>query len=461
MPTLKQYWSDEVTRIGTALTAAQADLATQRAGVLAAEAAQRDTANLVRSQGDAVAAARRALSAIPMPADGDPLLAAMQAALVGLHSAQASLAEGAYRLLVQRAALQRTEAAVQRLGAELAAAKATLDKETQAADARQALADKFGVTGSLANLIPDAQAALAAHKATAVARVEGEFPTSATPAKDFLGRVRARAQLVRDIAASAGDVEQPAYAAANPALAVAQRAFDAAVAALQAVADAGAQAAADSDTLARLAALPAPNPPSSYPILTRWQHELLFDAGKQTTRENTLAALTAVDEARSAVIPVQVAYEKALHAAMQAEPDKTVAQLDATTLAAEKGALDPKLGDLATARNTYGAVAAADRQLLDEWFAAVPDSLWSALDALDGAVGRLEKLTGSPTPGDLVTAITTAETNLEAALRAAREADRQTLGGQFALQGASAGLGAERDTVAARAGAMAHSSALF
>ena len=461
MPTLTQYWSDEVTRIGSALIAAQGELSLLRGAVLSAEATQRTTANLVRSNGDAVAAARRGLAAIPMPADGDPLLATMEAALVALHTAQATLAEGQRELLVLRARLQDAEATVQRLTAELAGAQATLDRETQAAAARQALADRFGAGGSLANLLPDAQAALAAHQATAADRVEGEFPTSATAAEDFLGRVRERARLVRDIAASAADVERPAYTAANTALAVAQRDFDAAVAALQTTADAGAQVAADIATLARLAVLPAPHPPDSYPVLTRWQHDLLHDPGRQAQREATLALLTAVDDARRAVIPFQVAYDQALAAAMKAEPDKTVAQLDATTLSAQRGALDAALGQVDIARNAYAAADPADRTLLDEWFAAVPDALWEALDALDGAVGRLEKLTGSPTPGDLAAAMDAAEVTLEAALRAAREAGRQTQGGQRAVQRATARLGAERDTVAARASAMARSGTLF
>lgn len=461
MPTLTQYWSDEVTRLGGALNAARGALALLRGAVLTAEATQRTAADLVRSHSDAVAAARRALAAIPMPADGDPLLAAMEAALVALHATQAVLAEGQRNLLTLRARLQDAEATVQRLTAELAAAQATLDRETRAADARQALAARFDPGGSLANLIPDAQAALTAHRTTAVARVEGEFPTSATPAQDFLGRARARARLVRDIAASAVDVERPAYAAANPALAVAQRDFDAAVAALQSTADAAAQVAADIATLERLAALPAPNPPDSYPILTRWQHDLLHDPARQARREATLALLTAVDEARRAVIPLQVAYDQALHAALKAEPDRTVADLDATTLSAQRGALDTALGQLDTARSAYAAAAPADRALLDAWFAAAPDALWEALDALDGAASRLEKLTGSPTPGDLAVAMNAAEVSLEAALRAAREAERQTLGGQRALQRATARLGAERDTVAGRASAMARSSTLF
>jgi len=89
MPTLTQYWNDEVTRLQAALASAQSDLALLRTAVPSSEAAQRTTADEVRKQADAVAAARRELAAIPMPADGDPLLNAMEDAQVALHASQA------------------------------------------------------------------------------------------------------------------------------------------------------------------------------------------------------------------------------------------------------------------------------------------------------------------------------------------------------------------------------------
>lgn len=460
MATLTQYWNDEVTRIGNALDAVQADLTGLRAAVAAAEAGQRSTADAVRAQSDALAAARRALAGIAMPADGDPLLVAMEAALVALHGAQAALAAGELSLQAQRAELQRAEQTASSLAGELAGARLALERETAAGETRQDMVDLL-TTGGLATLVADVTDILNTHQATATSRVEDEFPSSATPDQDFLTRVRARRALVQSIAASSGKVEEAAFAANNPALAQAQRTFTAAAAAVQAAAESGASVAADSATLARLAALPAPNPPTSYSILTRWQHDHLHDASKQATREATLAELAKVDDARQAVTAAQEAYAKALDAALKAEPDKTVAQLDATTLSTEKTALDGKLSDLSNARNAYNALAAGDRQALDEWFAAVPDALWAALDDLDGAVARLEKLKGPPTPGDLITAMNNAETALEAALRAARLAERQTAGGQLALQRAGGQWRAERDTAVGRAVAMARCSALF
>lgn len=461
MTTLKQYWTDEVTRIGNALSDTQSKLAALRTAVMTAETGQRSTADSVRSQRDAVAAARRALAAIPMPADGDPLLDAMESALVALHAAQAALANDECRLLEMRAELARTEQRAAQLGADLVAAQQALDKETLAADARNSLIGRL--TTALPALVSDATDALNTHQATASARVESEFPTSATASKNFLARARARRALVQAIAASATGVEDAAYAASNTALAKAQRDFDATVAAAQALADAPGQLVADTATLARLAALPAPNPPTSYSILTRWQHDLLHDSSKKTKRETVLAKLTAVDDARSQVIAAQAAYDNALHAAMKAEPDKTVAQLetDIAAVSAAKTALDAKLASLATARGDYTALSAGDRQTLDEWFAAAPDTLWDALDSLDGAVARLEQLKAAPALSTVTTALDTAESALEAALRAVRLDGRQTAGAQRAGQRAAALLDAQRNTAAARATAMARSDALF
>lgn len=462
MPTLLQYWTDEVTRIGTALAGAQSDLATLRSDLLSAEAEQRNTADAVRESSDAVAAARRALAAIPMPADGDPLLDDMEDALVALRAAQAELANGNLALLLQRAQQQQAEQTVQGLTADLAAAQAAKAAAQTAADARQALADKFAVGGSLENLVSDALAALAAHKADASARVEDEFPSNSGDAdKSLLDRVRARAALLQDIAAATARIESAAWTANNTALAKAQRDFNAALAALQATADAAAQVAADSATLARLAALPVPNPPLSYPILTPWQHALLHDTDLQTQREDTLALLTAIDTKRHDLIAPEEAYYKALYVARANEPDKTIAQLDATTLATERSALDAALQAVQDARDDYDALPADDREALDNWFAAVPDKLWAELDALDGAVARLEKLSGSPTPADLIAALTAAEVALEAALRASREEERSTQGGLAALAEATASLSAVRDSLSARRAAMTRSSAQF
>jgi hypothetical protein len=465
MPTLTQYWNDEVSRIETALAAAQSDLALLRSAVQSQELTQRANTDGVRQHADEVAAARRALGTIPMPADSQPLLDAFASAIAALRASQSAIALDGYELLFDRATLTRGEGMVQQLTADLAEAKTASTKATQAEAQRAALVAKFQAGGSLENLVVDAKAALTDHEATAKARVESEFPNNAAAEKSFIARVRDRAALLTEIEVSAAQVEAPAYLACKGAVASLQRDFDAAVAQLQDIANASAQVAADSATLARLAALPAPNPPTSYSILTRWQHDLLFDAAKEAQREATLATLTDVDDARRALIAKQEAYDKALNDASLTEPDVSLADLNATTLATEKGELDTALQDLQDAHDAYAALSADDRKALNEWFAAVPDTLWDALGALDAVLSRLHTLaafaSSAALASSLTTAITTAETAFEAALRAARITQRQKRGAELACSRAQGNYQAWRDMAGPLQSGIPHFSTLL
>ena len=454
--TLAQYWTDEVTRLSARLVTQRAEVAAQRATLLAAQAVKLSASDALRTQAAAVDAARKALAGIPMPADGDPLLAAMELALVALADAQAALASADFVAQAASAELKRQQAQESDLDAELAAAKATLVRETLALAARQAMIDKL-TTGSLATLVADATTVLAASETTARARVEGEFPSSATNAKNFLKRVRARRGIVEDSLKTAGVVEAAAYAADTSALAQAQRAFGAAADAVRVAAESAPQLDADKATLVRLAALPAATA-TTFPIVTRWQHGRLHDASKKTARETALAKLTDVDAALIATRTAQQAYDTALHVAMKVEPDKTQAQLDATTLTTERGTLTTKLADLTTAR---GAMTVDELAAVSTWFAAVPEKLWEELDKLDIALARLTALVGPPTPADLITALTAAQTALTAALTADRLATRQQAAADAAHARAAGAQAAERETAPMRAKAYAHSAALF
>lgn len=454
--TLAQYWTDEVTRLSARLVTQRAEVAAQRATLLAAQALQLSASDALRTQAAAVEAGRKALAGIPMPADGDPLLAAMELALVALAEAQAALASADLAAQAAGAELKRQQAQESDLDAALAAAKAMVTQETTARATRQVMIDKL-TTGALSTLVADATAVLAASEATARARVEGEFPSSATNAKNFLKRARARRGIVEDSLKTAGVVEAAAYAADTSALAQAQRAFDAAAEAVRVVAEAAPRFDADKATLERLAALPAATA-TTFPIVTRWQHERLHDASKKTARENALAKLTDVDLALIAARTAQQAYDTALHVAMKAEPDKTQAQLDATTLATERGTLTTKLGDLATAR---GAMTADELAAVKAWFAAVPEKLWEELDKLDTALARLAALVGPPTPANLIATLTSAETALTTALTADRLARRQQAAADAARARAAGAQAAERETASTRAKAYAHSAALF
>ncbi|WP_313952981.1 hypothetical protein [Accumulibacter sp.] len=457
MATLTQYWNAEVTRLATALSAEQVALASLRNSLAAAQAVQRAAADAVRSQGNAVTAARKALAGIPMPADGDPLLLQMEQALAELAAARVGLANAELEVQGLRADLGRQQQRAEVLTEELGVARTVLLQATQDAAARAAMADAL-TTGDLAGLAADAAAALAADAANARARVESEFPSSATAAKDFLKRVRARRAIVEASASAAVSVESAAFNASHDALAQAQRAYAAAQQGVVALHQAAPALAADSATLSRLAALPVAVPPTSFPILTQWQRAHLHDASKKSARETALAKLKDVDDAGAAVRVAQASYDQALYAALKAEPDATQAQLDATTISAERTTLDGKLADLMTAR---AALDGGARATLQAWFAAVPDTLWEALEGLDRALARLTLLQGPPTAAALLSALNAAETSLASALSAARLAQREANGADAAYRRASAARLAENETQGQRALAFARSSAAF
>lgn len=457
MATLTQYWTDEVTRLDTALRAEQAAVATLGNDLAAAQAAQRASADAARHAADDLAAARRALAAIPMPADGDPLLRRMEEALVALATANGRLADGELAVQRRRAGLAAHQERAAELASELDAARRALAQASQDAVVRAAMADAL-ISGSLAGLAADATAALGSFGADARARVEGEFPASGTAEKDLLKRVRARRAIVEASVSSAATVEAVAFTASHDAVGQAQRAFDAARQALAARFQAASALATDAATLERLAALPAALPPTRFPILTPWQRARLHDASRQSARESALVKLKAVDDAQLALRSAQASYDQALYAARQAEPDATLAQLEATTLSAPRAALDGKAADLASAR---AALDAGERALLQSWLAAVPDTLWEALDGLDGALARLTRLQAPPTAATLLAELDSAEAALVGKLSAARLAQRKVAAASAAQRRASADQLAESETQRQRATAIARSASLY
>ncbi|MCG2593193.1 hypothetical protein LZ009_10415 [Ramlibacter sp. XY19] len=453
---LLQYWTDEVNRL-TALRALQQPVVTAaRAALTGTKAVQQTASDAVRTQALALETARLALAGIPMPADGNPLLLAMETALIGLAEAQATLASTGMAVQTQAADLARKEAQLAATEAALEEAESESLRELDESTARQGLASAL-LTGNLATLAADAAATLATFEATARSRVEGEFPTNATNAKSFIKRVRDRREMVRESARAATDVETAALTAANSALALASRRFQRATLALRAAADAAPRVDADASVLARLAGLPAPTA-TTFPILTAWQRDRLHDSTKKAARETALAKVAAIDAAVAAVRPAQQAYDIALHAAMKADPDKTQAQLDAGAVATERAALDAKITAVATA---HAAITVAELDVVKSWFASVPQPLWDALEKLDLAVSRLTALSGSGSPATVLAELTAAETAFAAALGADRLATRKVIGAALALDRASTMREAEQETVGSRANAYAHSAALF
>lgn len=460
MSTLTQYWIDEASRLDQTLGAARTDTGTARLAQAAAQTQSRLAADAVRVASDMVAVARKALAGIPTPADGDPLLLAMSQALIAWHEALHAQASADLALQVAKAEVERLQALEAALLLDLTEVKAAQQLESKAALQRAAAVAALDVGGRWATLAADATQALSDAEAGARARVEGEFPTNATANKNFLARVRARRALVLDSAVQAQDVATTGLAASTAALAQAQRQFDQAWQAVRSLVDTAPRLADDRDTLVRLAALPAPHPtaPVSYPILTPAQHDELFDAGLKSAREAALVKLTAADDAEKDWRKAQSVYDKALNAALKANPAKTVADLNAAEVKTEFDDLTAKAGARTTKRNDLTSDAAA-YAILQAWFAAVPDVLWDTLDQLDNAIARLNVFKGAPTPAQRLQDLAARETDLVTALSAARLATRtQRIADQAALRALGQSQ-AELATAARRAKAASRDTA--
>ncbi len=454
--TLMDYWTGESARLALAASAHQAAVAALRLQVQAMQGVQSDAAAAATAQGKAVDAARKALSGIAMPADGDPLLVAMAAALAAFAQARADQASSELQVQSLKTELALEESTLATLVAQAKAAAARLAIETTAAALRLAMGISLK-TGDLSTLAADATTALA-NQATATSRVESEFPTSAAPATNFLARARARRALVTDSATQAATVDATALAASQSAADQARSAFDLATAAVQATFLAPTQLAADTSLLAAFAALPAPDAPTSYPILTPSEHAHLDDPTLEAAREAALGKLTDVDRAHVLARSAQTTYDTALLAAMQADADATIDALNAGAVSAQYTALQARVADLATAR---AALDADELATLQDWFAAVPDALWDALDGLDAAVVRLGALAGVPSPSDLVDQMNDAESALVAAMTTAATTARQAVGAQRAWLRADGIASAESATLAQRARAYSRSAALL
>lgn len=457
MSTLSTYWSGEVARLTLALSDTRAALSSARTALGVAQQAGRLAADAVRSASDAVDAARRALGGIPMPADGDPLLVAMAQALITLREAQQAQSRAELGLLQARGEQRRLELLEADTQAELAQAQTAQSQAQRSADERQAVADALTL-GAWATLVPDATQALTDFEATARARVEGEFPSHATASKDLLKRVRARRALVTTSATQALEAEALAFQDSHDALAQAQRRFDEAWQAVRTVIDAAPRLADARDALSRLAALPAPVAGTRYPIVTVAQHDALFHAGLKAKRESMLVKLSTADDAEQAARSAQLVYDKKLYAAMKAHPGQTRAELEATVLAADLVTLNAALLLRQTTRDDLQSNA-ADYAVLQAWFAAVPDTLWEALDQLDTAIARLNQLKHADVPANLLAAVSAREADLVAALEAATLSRRTQ---QAATQAALIALNlqqAEASAAARRARAVSRSTA--
>lgn len=430
--TLTTYWSTELATLDAALTAMRAELATAQTDAHAAAIAAAAASALVRTTQDAVDAARRQLSGVAMPADGDPLLEAMRDAIKAWRQAsadQVAKAASAQQADARRAALQ---ARVDSLVAAQAEAKLAQQQETKASAQRTQWAT-IATTVPVSGLPAAAKAALTANQVAATTVVEADFPT-------FLDRARARRALAQAVAdgvaavAAASLTDNTTWAESSTRkqdlVARKQRAFDAAVEDLRRFAE---SAPRTNQAIADLAALST----AASVLSSAERAELITSTtALRTKRENALKLLAARDVKQGEWLTAQTDYAKALYAAKVAAPDKTEAQL----LTADPTGLQVKFDAIGTKKTALDAADAllgddsptSDRTVLKTWFAAVPDVLWAQLDKLDASVALL-LATKVIVPATLVTAVNNAEDALAKALADARLEARQVVARQQGL----------------------------
>lgn len=456
MSTLTQYWSDEVSRINTALTAAQADLSARRADGQAARQALRDATDEIKKQNDLVADIRQKLALIPSPADGDPLLVALSKALVALAKAQSDQVQADLLLRTRQAQSSRLDTRVSDLANELADAKAQGKKAADSADERKKVIDALSI-GAWKTVATEATKALVDFGAIATSRVEVSFPASNPATPVLLPRVRARRDIATKLLQGQQDVAEAAFKASHDALGQARHAFDQAWLAVRAYFDLTPSLAADRLTLKALASLPAPNAgTNTYPILTPAQQARLHDPAKIGDREAALGLLKAVDVLDEAVRSTQAAYDDAYNKAIAAKPDASLADLQAADLKTPLKNLNKAITDRAAAE---GALIADGKYAdLQAWIAAIPDTLFNALDQLDNATARLNQLKGPPVATDLIATLTAKETDLVTALSAARLAQRQQAAAERGWLASQDTADATQDTVLRLANAAARST---
>lgn len=422
---LATFWTEEAKRLADRLSEAEDALVQAGKDETADTTDWTSAGAALDAARAAVDGARRALAAIPLPADATPLLKAMRDALVAFHVAERRQVDAACRAQVTRERLKQLRALRDELRER--SKRATAEAKAQDDAAKQRTAMKAAARAQpLAALPALAQAALAASRAAAKTKVEGDFPSSASADSDFLTRVRARRALggtaLDEAVARAGDAlaQETTFQEATGREAAKtdklRRAFEATLAQLADFVAAPVPVVEAATALAALAGRVA-SP------LTLAQSSALTDAPLKSAREAALAKLTARDKAEHDLADARRTYDNAFASARAADPDKTEAQLVA---AGGPVATAHQAAAAAETALTQAALGAADGEILETWFAAVPDALWDQLEALDAADAVLEAAAAAQ-PGALATAVEAAEAllaaNLDAAAREERKAE--------------------------------------
>src|SRR5258706_6667632 len=134
--TLLEFRTQDKTAAEQALAATQAQLAAAVATEAQANTAYTQASSDLTTKRDALDKARKALAVIPMPADGDALVASMRAAMVAWRKAGAGQVAADDARLRARDERQRLGDNAAALAARLDATKAALKDETDASAKR-------------------------------------------------------------------------------------------------------------------------------------------------------------------------------------------------------------------------------------------------------------------------------------------------------------------------------------
>ena len=439
MPTLNDFASNELDKAKARQQTAQDQLKSVNLDLAAASKTRDDALKKLTEAQRAARDIRRKLAEIPMPADGDALLADLQAKILDARSNETQGLDAEKTVAILRARADRAAADVARATADVAsasAAKAEAEKKqaeyANIADPKKPKGWKPTATTDLAGLPQDAKdllhdVARNQDYVAAKARVKGDIPA------ELLARARERLTSLR-----AAD------------------------------ADAASEADAKEDELAVELALNGGKTGEVAERLvtfTRAETALRsFALNARDEMEQALKALQAISKAPPLSAPVRARIGALKAKGVAAIPKEQARDAARGDLAAKQASLDARIAVVRTGGgdpdtdaqvvDLRGKVAAAQADLtakqtdldavqgdLDVWEAAIPDDAWASLYALEEAQGTLERL-GAIVPGDLVDEFNAAESDYAAALAEAADAQRRarTLEDDHALRAAYVGL---------------------
>lgn len=415
MPTdLSDYWNGRK----QALDGKSAQLTQQLAALVAPEqAAVTAAGEAATGTGRAKAALdriRSQLARIAMPADGDPLLIDLNAGVIALQQArldQLAADDALAQLRLDKAALlaekQETDDLASQAGVRLKAAQTAKAQ-------RDAL--RAALTGAPVKDVPaDAHALAISQTATdALKHVKDDFPpellAQARARRAQAAARQSRAATTRDAAQAADDAQNETGGRSADKIPRLERALRSA----DAAADRFVKHAADTlqaarSVLERYAA-------RTQSALTVAQKAQLFDAAKLDARKEALDKQSKRDAKANELAEAEAALERAVLAeqAKDADYDVAAAKADPARLQPKQKDVDDRTAELGPLVTAYDDAA---RQIVADWFAHVPDTVWDDLAAVDGATAALATLTPVARATELKQALDDSEAALLAELQ--------------------------------------------